>query len=249
MSKNEEKFDGMLLAMAQQHEGGVQDLLDTIFNFLARKTDFYTGGGEGAAEKLVTGKFKKYEATALAKAAAEKAERAEQERRRKERLEKKRKEEEKTEEEQMDTDSRIVELTDEQAVKLQEEIDNKKLSKEVAAVPGPSGDNAGGELKNDNAEIDDEEEDEKEKNKLRPNSGNGADMPNYRWTQTLQEVESFIQNVTYLLTYNQKTIDYPEVYPSGGNEVVKGINKIQCVGFDSFLLNRRLINTQVISQS
>nr|XP_050847015.1 nuclear migration protein nudC [Vespula vulgaris] len=189
MSKNEEKFDGMLLAMAQQHEGGVQDLLDTIFNFLARKTDFYTGGGEGAAEKLVTGKFKKYEATALAKAAAEKAERAEQERRRKERLEKKKKEEEKTEEEQMDTDSRIVELTDEQAAKLQEEIDNKKLSKEVAAVPGPSGDNAGGELKNDNAEIDDEEEDEKEKNKLRPNSGNGADMPNYRWTQTLQEVE------------------------------------------------------------
>lgn len=40
-------------------------------------------------------------------------------------MEKKKKEEEKTEEEQMDTDSRIVELTDEQAAKLQEEIDNK----------------------------------------------------------------------------------------------------------------------------
>ncbi|KAK2587777.1 hypothetical protein KPH14_003882 [Odynerus spinipes] len=189
MSKNEEKFDGMLLAMAQQHEGGVQDLLDTIFSFLARKTDFYTGGGEGAAEKLVTSKFKKYEATALAKAVAEKAERAEQERRRKERLEKKKKEEEKVEEVPMDTDSRIVELTDEQAAKLQEEIDNKKLAKEVTAVPGPSGDNADSEPKKDNVEIEDEEEDEKEKNKLRPNSGNGADMPNYRWTQTLQEVE------------------------------------------------------------
>lgn len=69
-------------------------------------------------------KFKKHEASALAKAASDKAERAEQERRRKERLEKKRKEEQ-VEEEKIDNDSRIVELTDEQAVKLQEEIENK----------------------------------------------------------------------------------------------------------------------------
>ncbi|XP_391855.2 nuclear migration protein nudC [Apis mellifera] len=186
MSKNEEKFDGMLLAMAQQHEGGVQELLDTIFSFLARKTDFYTGGGEGAAEKLVTSKFKKYEATALAKAASEKAERAEQEKRRKERLEKK-KREEKAEEDKFNSESKIVELTDEQAAKLQEEIDSKKSVKESPAVPGPSGDNAESSKKEEDAE--DEEEDEKEKNKLRPNSGNGADLPNYRWTQTLQDLE------------------------------------------------------------
>lgn len=69
-------------------------------------------------------KFKKHEAGALAKAASEKADKAEQERRRKERLEKKRKEEQ-AEEEKIDNDSRIVELTDEQAVQLQEEIENK----------------------------------------------------------------------------------------------------------------------------
>ncbi|XP_076636841.1 nuclear distribution C, dynein complex regulator [Colletes latitarsis] len=187
MSENEKKFDGMLLAMTQQHEGGVQELLDTIFSFLARKTDFYTGGGEGAAEKLVTSKFKKYEATALAKAATEKAERAEQERRRKEKLEKKKREEKAAAEEQMNSESKIVELTDEQAVKLQEEIDNKKAVKQAPAIPGPSGDNSDSNKKDDN--LEDEEEDEKEKNKLRPNSGNGADLPNYKWTQTLQDVE------------------------------------------------------------
>ena len=185
MAKSEEKFDGMLLAMAQQHEGGVQELLDTIFSFFARKTDFYTGGGEGAAEKLVMGKFKKHEATAIAKAASEKAERMEQEKRRKERLEKKKKEE-KEQEDKLNSESKIVELTDEQAAKLQEEIDSKKAEKEPSAVPGPSGDNADSTKKQEEEE---EEEDEKEKDKLRPNSGNGADLPNYRWTQTLQDLE------------------------------------------------------------
>lgn len=31
----------------------ILQLFDTLFSFLARKTDFYTGGGEGSAEKVV----------------------------------------------------------------------------------------------------------------------------------------------------------------------------------------------------
>ena len=62
-----------LLGVAQDCEGGVQEMLDVIFGFLARKTDFYTSGLEdGKAEQLINAAFKKHSASAEEEAAKKK---------------------------------------------------------------------------------------------------------------------------------------------------------------------------------
>ncbi len=75
----------------------------------------------------------------------------------------------------------VTELTEAEAEKLQREIDAEKKKTPIKIE----------EIKEVSKPLDegDEDVDEKEKGKLKPNSGNGCDLENYRWTQTLQEVE------------------------------------------------------------
>ncbi|KAF4525897.1 hypothetical protein B566_EDAN013147 [Ephemera danica] len=178
MSENEEKFDGMLLAMAQQHEGGVPDLLDTIFSFLARKTDFYTGGGKGAAEKLVMEMFRKHERPALEAHNKKKVNAAKEEARRQV-LAKQRQEKEAAASSPISQGATITELTDEEAARIQNEIDQEKNKGSVEPEAEPKAAD----------QVEEEEEDPKEKGKLKPNAGNGCDFEKLRWTQTLSEVE------------------------------------------------------------
>jgi len=172
---NEEKFDGQLLHMAQFTDGGVQGMCDMFFSFLRRKTDFFTGSdadleaeAKRIAKNLVLERFEHHAGMAMAAAGERKREKDAAEKR----LKEQREAEKKRLEEESSNSSKITEITDEEAEKI---IEEKKKKEEEPKIE-------------ENEDKIEEEEAEEDKGKIKPNVGNGADMDNYSWTQTLQEV-------------------------------------------------------------
>ena len=93
------------------------------------------------------------------------------------------------------------------------------FQKEGAKVTDNSKDitQKGGSGDADGKKDDSDEEDEKDKGKIKPNGGNGADMENYKWTQTLEEAEIRIPfNVSFPIKGKDLMIDIKKRYLKAG---------------------------------
>ncbi|VDP90790.1 unnamed protein product [Echinostoma caproni] len=174
-----ENLDNLFLSIAQSTEDGVRGLLDAFFGFLSRRTDFYYGATEKDCKDLVLQAFKKHKDSALERHRKEREELQEREdrerKRRAERAEEAIKANMKGDD--MPNGNQTSETTESQPSST--EVEPEKPELEKADLPKPVKVGPG----------DDEDEDEADKGKLRPNEGNGGDLPNYRWFQTLGEVD------------------------------------------------------------
>lgn len=88
MSDFTERFDGMFLNITQQAQG-IEPLLENLFSFLRRKTDFFTGASEDQIEELVLKVVRKHSAITAKEEAEKKKKKDKEEKIKREKAEKK----------------------------------------------------------------------------------------------------------------------------------------------------------------
>ena len=203
---NDDRFDGLFLQIAHQTQG-IEPLLDTLFSFLRRKSDFFSppGGenvekGSEAAIAKVNEVVKKHADIYLQGKRKE-----EEERLKKLRLKQKREAEAESKKKQQAAAKKsgeeegVIELGDDGFDISGDAPSSSKpaVKKEAAAVvPEPKSDaqpppaaKTEQKNKNDGKDGKQEEEEEEEEDNSPPPIGNGGTVDGkYVWTQTLQEL-------------------------------------------------------------
>ncbi|BHF67941.1 hypothetical protein SprV_0301097000 [Sparganum proliferum] len=227
----DDSLDGLFINIAQKCPNGIQGLLEAFFGFLARRTDFYYGSTEAAARKLVLDNFKSYKDVATARREKEKEEMKEKDEREKRRRAEKaeealRKNAEKAAEAAGDSDTHkgvvIEEVFDEPSANGEEPSRAETKEDKVSATSEKSEPKPVkiGPLEEG------EEEDEADKAKLKPNEGNGGDLPNYRWVQTLGDVDLYIPTkLPTRIKSRQITVQFKRKHLKiaiGGNTILDG---------------------------
>ncbi|KAL3804847.1 hypothetical protein HJC23_006619 [Cyclotella cryptica] len=172
---NDARFDGLYLQIASQTRG-IEPLLDTLFSFLRRKSDFFGEGDEKGVERAmdkVNEVLERHRGLFL-------------EEKRKE-MEKKKKEAAKKEKPKREDD--VIELGEDGGFDISNSIDS-------SAVVGDNSENASDETKqpastetspSDTAPRAESKE-KQEQDDTPPPLGNGGTTDKYTWTQTLSEL-------------------------------------------------------------
>ena len=202
---NDDRFDGLFLQIAHQTQG-IEPLLDTLFSFLRRKSDFFSppGGGDidagsEAAIAKVNQVVKKHADIYLAGKRKEEEERLKKlrlkQKREAEAEAKKKKQAAAAAEKSKAENDGVIEMGEDGFDISSDEPATKPAAATVAAaaVPEPKVDATPAAPKTEQNQNDDKDDDkqkeEEEEDKSPPPIGNGGTIDGkYVWTQTLQEL-------------------------------------------------------------
>lgn len=176
---DQERFDGMFMNIAQS-ANGIEPLLDNLFSFLRRKTDFFQGADDTKIKDLVNGCISKQRR--IYEEDREKARaKAEREQKKKDAAAAKKKKEEAAANAAKSGEEDVIELGDDGSFDVSASSSN-------ATPPVPPSNNDTSTAKEDSKEEGEGEVEEDTGTGLKPNLGNGYTYEKFSWTQVLSEL-------------------------------------------------------------
>jgi len=183
----EGQFDNLFMTVAQNAQG-IDNLLDSFFGFLLRKTDFYTGVDDlKSAEEIVMKTFRKYGEMSEKKKEAERKRRQKIDEERKKKMAEKAAEDAKEKEKHKSLEARIKEQQELQAKpKIEEITEDETMETDVEAQKEKEPTSEDAPMTNGDHSKAEDEEDDKD---TPPPEGNGGKTDKYIWTQTLGALE------------------------------------------------------------